>query len=265
MAFFIRQVDRRFSATTALGWAFFNMLLTVVIAFGFEFETTAALEASLFIPIFCGLWIVFFTLGALTLDSNVLLACRGFSKPLRNMLKPGSKDSKERTPKNVSTSGDPEQNSDAKASHSSTIFVVNREMFPTKYNDFDNELLEQILEELKFQVTLVRRALIPASPGSTSTTIELTDSDRRRNSTKVDSGRFSSKSRFTLVPPATESRGSSSNSSNSPTDVTLVLPESLTSTESRESGETLPQHATVMLPEPSAQTTTHSDNTSSEV
>jgi hypothetical protein len=46
MAFFIRQVDRRFSATTALGWAFFNMVLTVVIAFAFQFETYAALETA---------------------------------------------------------------------------------------------------------------------------------------------------------------------------------------------------------------------------
>jgi len=208
MAFFIRQVDRRFSATTALGWAFFNMVLTVVIAFAFEFETYAALEASLFIPIFCGLWIVFFTLGALTLDSNVLLACRDFSKPLRAMMKTGSKDSKDKTPKNASTSGknsaEKDENS-AKVSHSSTIFVLNREMFPTKYDDFDGELLEQILHELKFQVAAVRRALIPAG-GTSTTTVEI---ERPRNSTKVDAGRVTSKSKFELALPTRNSRGSS--------------------------------------------------------
>jgi len=237
MAFFIRQVDRRFSATTALGWAFFNMLLTLVIAFAFEFETYAALEASLFIPIFCGFWIVFFTLCALTLDSNVLLACRSFSKPLRQMLKPNSKDSKDkdRGPKNVSTSGEKDENS-AKLSHSSTIFVVNREMFPTKYEDFDGELLEQILSELKFQVAAVRRAMLPTSgaSGTSTTIVEMTDlGDRRRNSTKVDNGRLSSKSRFGLAPPSSDSRGSA-NSSEPPQNVSVVMPEPLTpSTESR--------------------------------
>jgi hypothetical protein len=225
MAFFIRQVDRRFSATTALGWAFFNMGLTVVIAFAFEFETYAALEASLFIPVFCGLWIVFFTLCSLTLDSNVLLACRDFSKPLRAMLRTGSKESKDRNPHKPSTSGEKDENS-VKISTSSTIFVLNREMFPSKYEDFQGELLEQILTELKFQVAAVRRAMIPASGSAASTTvIEMTETDRPRNSTKVDSGRVTSKSKFGLAPPSRNSRGSSTSADLPPHNISVVVPE----------------------------------------
>jgi len=84
-------------------------------------------------------------------------------------------------------------------------------MFPTKYDDFEGELLEQILHELKFQVAAVRRALIPAGGNSASNTaVEMPD-ERRRNSTKVDVGRLTSKSRFGggLAPPSRNSRGSS--------------------------------------------------------
>jgi len=260
MAFFIRQVDRRFSATTALGWAFFNMVLTVVIAFGFEYETYAALESSLFIPIFCGLWIVFFTLGALTLDSNVLMACRGFSKPLRRMLKPNSKDSKDPQPK-VSTNGDAqESNSGPKMSHSSTIFIVNREMFPTKYDDFEGDVLEQIVTELKFQLAAVRRAMV-SSPGSAaSTTVEMTDLDRRRNSTQVDSAhRFSSKPKFGLAPPSANSRESSSGDS-SPRNVTGSLPEPPSKTSESSSNIIVPEplcsremsHSLIVVVEPAS-------------
>jgi len=201
MAFFIRQVDRRFSAVTALGWAFFNMVLTIVVAFGFSYETYAALETKLFIPMFCGFWIVFFTLGALTLDSNVLLACRSFSKPLRKMLRPNSKDSKDKS-QGVSTSGEADSNSTPKVSNSSKIFVLNREMFPSKYEDFDPEMLEQILQELKFQLSSVRRA-IPAARSTSTTVIEVSDlGDRARGSTKVDATRLNAKSRFGLTAPS---------------------------------------------------------------
>jgi len=206
-----------------------------VIAFAFEFETYAALEASLFIPIFCGLWIVFFTLGALTLDSNVLLACRGFSKPLRAMLK-GSKDSKDRPAKNVSTSGEKDEQTSGKMSHSSTIFVLNREMFPSKYEDFDVELLDQILTELKFQVAAVRRAQTPVSGAASTTVIEMSDLDERhRNSTKVDSGK-----RFGLAPPSRNSRGSNS-SDMSPRNISVVMP------------DLPPQNVSVVPPEPLVQ------------
>jgi hypothetical protein len=248
MAFFIRQVDRRFSATTALGWDFFNMLLTIVIAFAFEFETYSALEASLFIPVFCGLWIVFVTLCALTLDSNVLLACRDFSKPLRSMLKPNSKDSKDRT---VSTSGEKDlENSGKVNSHSSTIFVVNREMFPSKYEDFDGALLEQILVELKFQVAAVRRALTPVS-GTATTVVEVVEiGERRRNSTKGDAGRMSSKNKFGLAPPSSDSRGSF-NSEPSPKNISALMPEPLAQRSSTEStSDNPPQNVPVTLPEP---------------
>jgi len=205
-----------------LGWAFFNMVLSVVIAFGFGFETYAALETSLFIPIFCGLWIVFFTLGALTLDSNVLMACRNFSKPLRRMLKPNSKDSKDQAPK-VSTSGGEIENSGAKMSHSSTIFIVNREMFPTKYDDFDPEVLDQIIQELKFQLNAVRRAV----PSGTTTVVELADTGHR-NSTQINSAhRLSSQPKFGLAPPSSDSRGSSQSSESSPRNIAVMVPEPL--------------------------------------
>jgi hypothetical protein len=228
------------------------MVLTVVIAFGFEYETYAALESSLFIPIFCGLWIVFFTLGALTLDSNVLMACRGFSKPLRRMLKPNSKDSKDLPPK-VSTNGDVESNSAPKMSHSSTIFIVNREMFPTKYDDFDGEVLDQIVTELKFQLAAVRRAMT-SSPGSATTTIEMTDIERRRNSTQVDSAhRFSTKPKFGLAPPSTNSRESSQSGDSSPRNVVSMPEPSIKLSESS---------SNIMVPEPLAK---RSESSGSEI
>jgi hypothetical protein len=203
---------------------------------------------------FCGFWIVFFTLGALTLDSNVLLACRNFSQPLRKMLRPHSKDSKDKA-QNVSTSGDAETNSDAKVSNSSKIFVLNREMFPSKYEDFDPELLEQILQELKFQLSNVRRALIPAARSTSSTVIEISDiGERGRNSTKVDAGRLNAKSRIGLAPP--ESRNSHSSEA-SPRNVPQ---EPLVTTPSEISTQVLPEpsilrNTPVMLPEPSVTTT----------
>jgi hypothetical protein len=280
MAFFIRQVDRRFSATTALGWAFFNMFLTVIIAFGFSFETNAALEAALFIPIFCGLWIVFFTLGALTLDSNVLLACRDFSKPLRRLMKTGSKESKDRNPNNKkSHSGDAEAESSAKVSTSSTIFVVNREMFPSKYDDFQSELLEQILNELKFQLSAVRRAMIPAAGSAASTTmVELTEqAERHRNSTQVGgANRFESAKKFSIAPASSDSHASSHSGETSPrndANITFTSPEPLTKTASSDSSPSVcterPTSSvssvnplTVLL-EPSI--LTHSDSTSVEM
>jgi hypothetical protein len=168
MAFFIRQVDRRFSATSALGWSFYNMFLTAFIAsiLTIFFGPKDDLEFFLFTPIFCGLWIMLITLIALTLDSNVLLACREFSKPLRRFL--GSKDSgpkDSKDPEGKQGSGETAAKSEPKRSHSSTIFVINREMFPSKY-EFEGELLEKILEELNFQRTAVRRALanLPSAP-----------------------------------------------------------------------------------------------------
>jgi gamma-aminobutyric acid type B receptor len=191
MAFFIRQVDRRFSATSALGWAFYNMFLTVIIVIiiSVQFDTNNnSLDAALFIPVFGGLWIMLVTLCALTLDSNVLLACQDLSKPVRRLLNgKNSKDSKE--PKKLSNEAEP---GDSKRSNMSTVFVVNREMFPTKYEDFENGLLEKILEELNFQRAAVRRALLPSS-SSTTTTVE------PRESKKFDS-RVTSNSKCGLVP-----------------------------------------------------------------
>jgi len=202
MAFFIRQVDRRFSATSALGWAFYNMFLTIIVAviFSVQFESNR-LDSQLYIPVFCGLWIMLVTLAALTLGSNVLLACQDFSKPLRKMLNP--KTSKESKDKKVSISGDPEPETDSKRSHSSTIFVVNREMFPSKYDDFSSELLDKILEELNFQRMAVRRAMAsPTTVGTATTTVELADVGRQQSS-KLDSPatRFNSKSKSGLAPP----------------------------------------------------------------
>jgi len=190
MAFVIRQVDRRFSATSALGWAFYNMFLTVMIAalvLG-VFLSGNDLEFSIFVPVFCGLWIMFVTLVALTLDSNVLLACKDFSKPLRRLLNTSnnSKDSKEREASKSSIEGAP--TSEPKTSHSSTTFVVNREMFPSKYEEFNNALLEQIRDELKFQLLAVRRALANTSVPSTNSSSSRADIDqaeRHRGSTNV--------------------------------------------------------------------------------
>jgi len=189
MAFVIRQVDRRFTATSALGWAFYNMFLSVVIAalvVGI-FLDGKNLEFSIFVPVFCGVWIMFVTLVALTLDSNVLLACKTFSKPLRRLLNSrNSKDSKDQGAGKASIDG--ALDSEPKRSHSSTTFIVNREMFPSKYEEFDTGLLENIREELKFQLLAVRRALVNTSaPSATSSTIR-TDTDqaeRHRGSTNV--------------------------------------------------------------------------------
>jgi len=138
----------------------------------------------------------------------VLLACKDFSQPLRKLLS-GSKESKPSKDRSgsMSTPKDGEKNdsSENKRSHTSTIFVVNREMFPTKYDDFEHELLEKILEELNHQRSAVRRALASGAPptvGST-TTMEMSPipDDRRRNSTKCDTPtRVISKSRSVKQP-----------------------------------------------------------------
>jgi hypothetical protein len=191
MAFFIRQVDRRFTATSALGWAFYNMFLTVLVAVlvvGF-FLTGNDLQFYLFVPMFCGLWIMFVTLVALTMDSNVLLACKDFSKPLRRLLNTASnnsKDSKEREASKSSVDGT--STDEPKRSNSSTAFVVNREMFPSKYEEYDNVLLEKIRDELKFQLLAVRRALANTSAPSTTSSSTRTDIDpieRHRGSTNA--------------------------------------------------------------------------------
>jgi len=213
MSFVIRQVDRRFSATSALGWAFYNMGITIIIAvlILLFFKADSDLETTLFTPVFCGLWIVLITLVALTLDSNVLLACQDISKPLRKMLNPkDSKESKDRAAaKKVSggsiSSGEPEPDSDAKRSHSGTVFVVNREMFPSKYEDFEPELLEKILEELNFQRSAVRRALIPSSPTAST---ELSDTGERHRTSTVIPPRFNSKSKALSLSPE-NSKGAS--------------------------------------------------------
>jgi hypothetical protein len=185
MSFLIRQVDRRFSATSALGGSFYNMFLTVIIAalLVLFFKSATDPTQMLFIPVFCGIWIVFITLVALTLDSNVLLACKDLSRPLRKLLNP-SKDSKEKEPRKVSKVSDDITPENVRRSHSSTMFVVNREMFPSKYEAFDPQLLEKILEELNFQRTAVRRALVTTStPGQS---VQLTELDRHRTSTQLD-------------------------------------------------------------------------------
>jgi len=192
MSFLIRQVDRRFSATSALGGAFYNMFLTVIIAVLLMvfFKSVSDPTQMLFIPVFCGIWIAFVTLLALTLDSNVLLACKDLSRPLRRML--ASKDSKEKEPKdpkNPSKVSDDITPDNVRRSHSSTMFVVNREMFPSKYEDYDNALLEKILEELNFQRTAVRRALTTTTPTGQSggqSGVQLAELERHRTSTQLD-------------------------------------------------------------------------------
>lgn len=165
MAFFIRQVDRRFSAATALGLAFYNMFLTVGLAVVIVvfLQTSDNLEFPLFTPIFCGLWIMFVTLIALTLDSNVLMACRNFSKPLRKVLTGTNdsmlKDNSVKTSKGYGTET-PAPEGDSKVG---PVFVVNRDMFPSAYDKLEEKLLEKILEELNFQRDAVRRALVPGS------------------------------------------------------------------------------------------------------
>jgi hypothetical protein len=184
MSFLIRQVDRRFSATSALGGSFYNMFLTVIIAavLVLFFQSTTNPSQTLFIPVFCGIWIIFITLIALTLDSNVLLACKDLSRPLRRLMNP--KLSKEKEPRKVSKVSDEITPDNVRRSHSSTLFVVNREMFPSKYEAFDNQLLEKILEELNFQRTAVRRALVTTStPGQS---VQLAEIDRHRTSTQLD-------------------------------------------------------------------------------
>jgi len=184
MSFLIRQVDRRFSATSALGGSFYNMFLTVAIAVVLMifFKSDTDPTQLLFIPVFCGIWIIFITLLALTLDSNVLLACEDLSRPLRRLLNP-SKDSLKRT--STETISNPENPETPKRSHSSTMFVVNREMFPSKYETFNNQLLEKILEELNFQRAAVRRALVTGSSTGQSTA-QLPDIERHRLSTQID-------------------------------------------------------------------------------
>jgi hypothetical protein len=184
MSFLIRQVDRRFSATSALGGSFYNMFLTVMIAVVLVlfFKSTTDPTQMLFIPVFCGIWIIFITLVALTLDSNVLLACKDLSRPLRRLMNP--KISKEKEPRKVSKVSDEITPENVRRSHSSTLFVVNREMFPSKYEAFDPQLLEKILEELNFQRTAVRRALVTSSsPGQS---VQLAELDRHRTSTQLD-------------------------------------------------------------------------------
>jgi len=191
MSFLIRQVDRRFSATSALGGSFYNMFLTVIIAVILMvfFKSASDPTQLLFIPVFCGIWIAFVTLLALTLDSNVLLACKDLSRPLRRLL--NSKESKEKEPKdpkNPSKVSDDITPDNVRRSHSSTMFVVNREMFPSKYEDYDNALLEKILEELNFQRTAVRRALTTSTPttGQGQSGVQLAEPERHRTSTQLD-------------------------------------------------------------------------------
>jgi hypothetical protein len=183
------------------------MFLTVIIVIiiSVQFGANSSLDSALFIPVLGGLWIMLVTLCALTLDSNVLLACQDVSKPLRRMLNgKNSRDSKE--PKKLSNEAEP---GDSKRSNISTIFVVNREMFPTKYDSFENELLEKILEELNFQRAAVRRALIPASSATTTMTVEL--ADRPLGSMRFDSpARCSSKSKSGYVPTTSGEKAPSS-------------------------------------------------------
>jgi len=185
MSFVIRQVDRRFSATSALGWAFYNMFLTIVVAsiIMTNFLSGNNLQATLFVPVFCGLWIMLVTLVALTLDSNVLLACNDFSKPLRKLLATGSKESKDSKERETSKQGGAAAPGSEPKSHSSTMFVVNREMFPSRYEEFDGTLLEKILEELNFQRLAVRRVLANMTPATSSTCTADESAERHRTST----------------------------------------------------------------------------------
>jgi hypothetical protein len=131
-------------------------------------------------------------------------------------MNPNSKDSRDRNPKKVSTSGDAEA-PNPKASTSSTIFVVNREMFPSKYEDFSAELLEQILQELNFQRLAVRRALVPAG-GSAPTAIDTDIGERHRNSTQVGSPhnhKLNSKNKPALALPSSESFAGSTSTTES--------------------------------------------------
>jgi hypothetical protein len=69
-------------------------------------------------------------------------------------------------------------------------------MFPSKYDNFEAELLEKILEELNFQRTAVRRALVTGTTTGVST-LQLPDLERRGTQLEAQSPRFS-KSKSTL-------------------------------------------------------------------
>jgi len=174
-------VDKRFTSTSALGLAFYNLFLGcgIAVLIGLLFDSPDSLEFLVFVPIFCGLWVMYVTLVALTFDSNVLMACKDFSRPLRKILtgmSTDSKDSKERdSKKSISQKGSPDNK--PPDSKSGTVFVLNREMFPSQYDKFEGELLDQILEELNFQRTAVRRAIIN---NSTPSTVSTGDQDPHR-------------------------------------------------------------------------------------
>lgn len=196
MAFTLRKVDRRFAAVSALGLIFYNLFImfavvSVFLSFVKKFSNVAVV---LYVPVYCGIWILFVTLVALVVDSNVMHACRDFSLPLRRLL---SKDFKERA-KNQRKGGsqdedgsnhnkDNNNNSPMKESQNASVFVINREMFPVKYDDFSDELLAQILDELTYQRHAVRRALVPTKGdvALATGTIDPSDiSERQRGSTK---------------------------------------------------------------------------------
>jgi hypothetical protein len=163
MAFAIRQVDRRFSSTAALGWCFYNMFLTIIVMLvsAIFFADVDHPQTNLYIVVFGLLWIFLVTLMSLTFDSNVMVAIPYVCKSLFQITQlrksttsqtptANSKDSKDGTPESSTT----------KRSNTSTIMVVNRDMFPSQYSDFDAAFLDKILEELNYQRSAVRQALM---------------------------------------------------------------------------------------------------------
>jgi len=158
----------------------------------------------------------------------------------------------------VSTNGETES-SGAKLSASGTIFIVNREMFPTKYDDFDGEVLDQIVTELKFQLAACRRAMPSAHSIASTTIVDLPDVVERHRMSQVDS-RISSKPKFGLAPPSTNSRGSVSGES-SPRNITTpaktsesdsTVPELLANTSGSTTGEEYSAQNLVVVVEPVA-------------
>lgn len=126
--------------------------------------------------VYCGIWIVFITMMALTLDSNLLLACREFSQPLRKML--NTKDSKDKARAgSLSKTGSltktrSKDDSGTKRSHD---FCCQQRYVSRKILG----IWKRALEELNFQRTAVRRALQSANASSPNT--ELSDIAERRS------------------------------------------------------------------------------------
>jgi len=162
MAFAIRQVDRRFSSTAALGWCFYNMFLTIIVMLvsTIFFSDVDHPQTSMYIVSFGLLWIFLVTLLSLTFDSNVVVAIPYVCKSLFQIAQLRKSATSQTPTANSKDSKDGHTPESSKRSNTSTIMVVNREMFPSQYTDFDAVFLDKILEELNYQRSAVREALM---------------------------------------------------------------------------------------------------------